>query len=74
MDIFNIETKKDRTVTSIKLSLIYIFASVIWIFIYEKIVEVFSKEQLDILKDMGCQYGQGYFLARPMSSEDLIKG
>ncbi len=33
-----------------------------------------TKEQLDILKDMGCQYGQGYFLARPMSSEDLIKG
>jgi diguanylate cyclase len=29
-------------------------------------------EQLDTLKDMGCQEAQGYFLGRPMSVEALV--
>lgn len=30
-----------------------------------------TQEQFSILKSLGCQYGQGYFLARPMSAYDL---
>lgn len=32
-----------------------------------------TQEQYDVLRTMGCQYGQGYFLARPMPAEDLIR-
>lgn len=35
-----------------------------------KMVE--SKQQLEILKRLGCDYGQGYFLARPLAATDLI--
>jgi diguanylate cyclase (GGDEF)-like protein/PAS domain S-box-containing protein len=27
--------------------------------------------QMDILKALGCQYGQGYYLGRPLSKEDM---
>lgn len=30
-----------------------------------------TKQQLDMLKSMGCQLGQGYYSARPMSMEDF---
>lgn len=30
-----------------------------------------TQEQFDILKSLGCKYGQGYYLARPMSASDL---
>lgn len=30
-------------------------------------------EQLDTLKDMGCQEAQGYFLGRPMQVEQLVR-
>ena len=32
-----------------------------------------TEEQFTILKQLGCTFGQGYFLARPMSAADLIK-
>jgi EAL domain-containing protein (putative c-di-GMP-specific phosphodiesterase class I) len=28
-----------------------------------------TDEQMQILKDLGCKYGQGYLIARPMGSE-----
>lgn len=31
-----------------------------------------TEEQFRILKELGCTFGQGYFLARPMSAIDLI--
>ena len=30
-----------------------------------------TKEQFDILKEMGCQLYQGYYFARPMPEEDF---
>ncbi|MGB2078420.1 MAG: sensor domain-containing protein [Vibrio sp.] len=30
-------------------------------------------EQVDQLKDFGCQYGQGFYLARPMPAHEAIK-
>ncbi len=32
-----------------------------------------TQQQLDLLRDMGCSEGQGYFLARPMGIADLSK-
>lgn len=32
-----------------------------------------TKEQLEILRDMGCTYLQGYFLGKPMPEEEAIK-
>jgi EAL domain-containing protein (putative c-di-GMP-specific phosphodiesterase class I) len=32
-----------------------------------------SKEQVDILKEMGCDYIQGYYYSKPLSSEDFDK-
>ncbi len=31
-----------------------------------------SEQQLEILKRLGCDYAQGYFLARPLAATDLI--
>lgn len=31
-----------------------------------------TEEQFDILKKLGCSFGQGYFLSRPMPAIDLI--
>lgn len=31
-----------------------------------------TKEQYDILKELGCQYGQGYYMSRPLEEEDAI--
>lgn len=33
-----------------------------------------NRDQLRVLRSMGCDQGQGYFLARPMSAERLGKG
>jgi EAL domain-containing protein (putative c-di-GMP-specific phosphodiesterase class I) len=30
-----------------------------------------TQEQLEILKSMGCDYGQGYFFAKPLSKSDF---
>ena len=32
-----------------------------------------SKEQYLTLQRIGCRYGQGYFIARPMPAENLIE-
>ncbi len=32
-----------------------------------------TKEQLDLLKQMGCDLAQGYFIAKPMASNKLIE-
>lgn len=32
-----------------------------------------TKEQLDILKSLGCEYGQGYFFAHPLDSQEILK-
>jgi EAL domain-containing protein (putative c-di-GMP-specific phosphodiesterase class I) len=32
-----------------------------------------NNESLDILKNMGCDYIQGYFLSRPMTSEAFVE-
>jgi len=32
-----------------------------------------TKTQLDFVKKLGCQTGQGYFLAKPMNQNDLLK-
>ena len=32
-----------------------------------------NAEQLALLKSLGCDYAQGYYLGRPMSAEDLIQ-
>ncbi|WPM31669.1 EAL domain-containing protein [Hydrogenobacter sp. T-2] len=32
-----------------------------------------TQEQVDILRDMGCTYLQGYFLGKPMPEENIIK-
>ena len=29
-----------------------------------------TKEQLDILMDLGCEYGQGYFFSKPISKDE----
>jgi EAL domain-containing protein (putative c-di-GMP-specific phosphodiesterase class I) len=29
-----------------------------------------TKTQLDVLRSMGCWFGQGFYLARPLSAED----
>ncbi|GGK17958.1 hypothetical protein GCM10010965_08720 [Caldalkalibacillus thermarum] len=31
-----------------------------------------TKEQLNVLRDWGCQLGQGYYLSRPLSVESLV--
>lgn len=31
-----------------------------------------TEEQMNILKDMGCTFGQGYYFARPMLKSDVI--
>jgi len=31
-----------------------------------------TKEQYDILKELGCQYGQGYYMSRPLEEEDAF--
>lgn len=31
------------------------------------------KEQLRILKEMGCQWGQGYYMSKPVSARDINK-
>jgi EAL domain-containing protein (putative c-di-GMP-specific phosphodiesterase class I) len=30
------------------------------------------KEQLDILRDLGCDYIQGYYLSKPLSADELM--
>jgi EAL domain-containing protein (putative c-di-GMP-specific phosphodiesterase class I) len=41
---------------------------------YKAIAEgVETKEQLDILKKLGCHYIQGYYFSKPMSSNDTTK-
>jgi EAL domain-containing protein (putative c-di-GMP-specific phosphodiesterase class I) len=30
-----------------------------------------NKEQLDLLRELGCDYGQGYYWSRPIPVEDL---
>jgi len=32
-----------------------------------------NQEQLDALRDMGCDYVQGFYLARPMAPDKLIQ-
>jgi len=32
-----------------------------------------NKETLVLLKEMGCDLAQGYYIAKPMPSEDLIE-
>lgn len=32
-----------------------------------------SKEQKELLKELGCNYGQGFYFARPMGAEEIIK-
>lgn len=32
-----------------------------------------TKEQYDILQNLGCQYGQGYYMSRPLEVVDAIK-
>ncbi len=32
-----------------------------------------KKHQMDALRDLGCQYGQGYYMAKPMSAEKIIE-
>ena len=31
-----------------------------------------TADQLEVLKSLGCEYGQGYFFARPLDSADVI--
>ena len=31
-----------------------------------------DKETLDILAEMGCDYAQGYYMAKPMPCDDLV--
>ncbi|MDY0214683.1 MAG: EAL domain-containing protein [Bacilli bacterium] len=31
-----------------------------------------TKEQYDLLKELGCQYGQGYYMSRPLEEEDAF--
>jgi diguanylate cyclase len=31
-----------------------------------------TEAQFQILKDLGCEYGQGYLFARPLNSVDVI--
>jgi len=33
-----------------------------------------SEEQLAVLREIGCNIGQGYLFARPMMPDDLVKG
>ena len=32
-----------------------------------------TKEQIDILKNMGCDMAQGYYYAKPLSREDFVE-
>ena len=32
-----------------------------------------EKAQLEALRDMGCQYGQGYYMAKPTTADNIIK-
>jgi diguanylate cyclase (GGDEF)-like protein len=41
---------------------------------YMLIIEgVETKEELDLLVSLGCEYGQGYYYSRPLKKEDFIK-
>ena len=31
-----------------------------------------TQEQLEILRELGCEYGQGYLLARPLPLEQAM--
>lgn len=31
-----------------------------------------TQEQLDVLRDLGCNIGQGYLFATPLSAEELV--
>ncbi len=32
-----------------------------------------ERAQLEALRDMGCQYGQGYYMAKPMPADDIVE-
>ena len=32
-----------------------------------------SEEQLNFLKDMNCEYGQGYYYSKPLESSDAFE-
>ena len=32
-----------------------------------------NKDQYIILKDLGCQFGQGYYMSRPLPREEIQK-
>ena len=32
-----------------------------------------EKTQMDDLRGLGCQYGQGYFMAKPMPADDIVE-
>lgn len=32
-----------------------------------------TQEQLDVLRDLGCNIGQGYLFATPLSAEELVR-
>jgi EAL domain-containing protein (putative c-di-GMP-specific phosphodiesterase class I) len=32
-----------------------------------------EKAQFEALRDMGCQYGQGYYMAKPMPADDIVE-
>ena len=32
-----------------------------------------TEEQRDILREMGCEYLQGYYFAKPMNEQDYLK-
>ena len=30
-------------------------------------------EQMDVLRELGCQYGQGYYMAKPASADEIME-
>lgn len=32
-----------------------------------------EKAQMDALRELGCQYGPGYYMAKPASAESIIE-
>ena len=32
-----------------------------------------EKAQLEALRDMGCQYGQGYYMAKPTTADNIVE-